>query len=87
MLLLGPQTLPLQHSGHTEIDMSNFERPQKPSPETGCANPLIGWPSQMGPYFALGYGGITYSSIDAQIIRDLHTGRSNPNLEIFAFDR
>jgi len=40
-------------------------------------------------YFALGYGGngITYSLIAAQIIRDLYTGRPNPNAEIFCFDR
>ena len=40
-------------------------------------------------YFALGYGGngITYSLIAAHIIRDLSTGRPNPNAAIFAFDR
>jgi glycine/D-amino acid oxidase-like deaminating enzyme len=40
-------------------------------------------------YFALGYGGngITYSLIAAHIIRDLYTGRPNPNAAIFAFDR
>ena len=40
-------------------------------------------------YFALGYGGngITYSLIAAQIIRDLYTGRPNPNAEVFGFDR
>ena len=40
-------------------------------------------------YFALGYGGngITYSLIAAQIIRDLYTGRSNPDAEVFDFDR
>jgi glycine/D-amino acid oxidase-like deaminating enzyme len=40
-------------------------------------------------YFALGYGGngITYSLIAAQIIRDLYTGRPNPNAEVFDFDR
>jgi glycine/D-amino acid oxidase-like deaminating enzyme len=40
-------------------------------------------------YFALGYGGngITYSLIAAQIIRELYTGRPNPNAEVFGFDR
>jgi glycine/D-amino acid oxidase-like deaminating enzyme len=40
-------------------------------------------------YFALGYGGngITYSLIAAQIMRDLYTGRPNPDAEVFGFDR
>ena len=32
-------------------------------------------------------GGITYSLIAAQIIRDLYTGRPNPNTEVFGLDR
>jgi glycine/D-amino acid oxidase-like deaminating enzyme len=40
-------------------------------------------------YFALDYGGngITFSVIAAKIITDLHLGRSNPDAEIFQFDR
>lgn len=40
-------------------------------------------------YFALGYGGngITYSLIAAEIIRDAICGKSNPDAEIFSFER
>jgi glycine/D-amino acid oxidase-like deaminating enzyme len=40
-------------------------------------------------YFALGYGGngITFSVIAAKIITDLHLGRTNPDANIFRFDR
>jgi glycine/D-amino acid oxidase-like deaminating enzyme len=40
-------------------------------------------------YFALGFGGngITFSQVAAEIIVDLLQGKSNPNANLFAFDR
>jgi glycine/D-amino acid oxidase-like deaminating enzyme len=52
--------------------------------------PYIGqYPVRSNTYFALGFGGngITFSVIAAQIIRDLLTGKKNPDATIFSFDR
>ena len=52
--------------------------------------PYIGSiPQRQHTYFALGFGGngITFSSIAADIIRDLLSGRKNKDAEIFSFDR
>lgn len=40
-------------------------------------------------YFSLGFGGngITFSAIGAEIIRDLCSGKPNPNTELFSFQR
>ncbi len=58
--------------------------------ETKDGLPYIG-PHQQFPLglFALGYGGngITFSLIAAEIIRDVFRGRSNPDANIFSFDR
>ena len=58
--------------------------------ETKDGLPYIG-PHQQFPLglFALGYGGngITFSLIAAQIIRDALLGRSNPDAQLFGFDR
>lgn len=58
--------------------------------ETRDGLPFIGVsPEHPHAYVALGYGGngITYSLVAAEIIRDLHLGRRNPDAEIFRFDR
>lgn len=46
-------------------------------------------PERPHTYFALGYGGngITFSVIAAQLIRDLITGKHNPYLKLFSFER
>jgi glycine/D-amino acid oxidase-like deaminating enzyme len=52
--------------------------------------PYIGqYPMRSNTYFALGFGGngITFSVIAAEIIRDLLTGKKNPDATIFSFDR
>lgn len=52
--------------------------------------PYIGSiPQRPHTYFALGFGGngITFSSIAADIIRDLLSGKKNKDAEIFSFDR
>ncbi len=52
--------------------------------------PYIGSiPQRPHTYFALGFGGngITFSSIAADIIRDLLSGKKNMDAEIFSFDR
>jgi glycine/D-amino acid oxidase-like deaminating enzyme len=58
--------------------------------ETKDGLPYIG-PHQQFPLglFALGYGGngITFSLIAAEIIRDALLGRSNPDAQLFGFDR
>jgi glycine/D-amino acid oxidase-like deaminating enzyme len=40
-------------------------------------------------YFTLGYGGngMTYSVIAAELIRDAFLGRTNPDAQIFSFER
>jgi len=52
--------------------------------------PYIG-PHKKTPntYYALGFGGngITFSAIAAEIIKDLLCGKSNPNAELFSFQR
>jgi glycine/D-amino acid oxidase-like deaminating enzyme len=42
-----------------------------------------------GAYFALGYGGngITYSVIASELIRDAVLGKSNPDADVFSFER
>ena len=58
--------------------------------ETPDGLPYIGEnPRVPHTYFALGYGGngITFSLIAAEIIRDLVTDRTNPDAELFRFDR
>jgi glycine/D-amino acid oxidase-like deaminating enzyme len=52
--------------------------------------PYIGsYPKMQNCYFALGFGGngITFSSIAADIITDLITGKKNKDAAIFSFDR
>lgn len=52
--------------------------------------PFIGTHPQFpNRYFSLGFGGngITFSTIGAEIIRDMYLGRPNPNTELFSFER
>ena len=52
--------------------------------------PFIGSiPQRLHTYFTLGYGGngITFSVIAANLIRDSVSGKSNPDKNIFSFDR
>jgi glycine/D-amino acid oxidase-like deaminating enzyme len=58
--------------------------------ETRDGLPYIGTVPQFPhAYFALGYGGngITFGYIAAELLVDLFSGRRNPDLEIFRFDR
>ena len=58
--------------------------------ETRDGLPYIGTVPQFPHgYFALGYGGngITFSYVAAELLLDLFLQRSNPDLEIFRFDR
>lgn len=58
--------------------------------ETKDGLPFIGeHPEHKDMYFALGYGGngITFSVIAAEMIRDLYTGKANPDTQIFKFNR
>jgi glycine/D-amino acid oxidase-like deaminating enzyme len=52
--------------------------------------PFIGeYPGLPNGYFALGFGGngITFSLIAAEILKDIITGKKNPDHEIFSFNR
>lgn len=52
------------------------------------ASPDIGaHPGFPNARFALGYGGITFSVLVAEIIRDLCLRRANPDAHVFHFGR